>query len=126
MEDAQRENRFLKISNETILENFLSHKVHESFLIAVFYYFEPSSYSRETLDILATFPEVFLIGHTTADIFLPFIKNKIDNPDFFTKISNSSMLKNGGLAVFSLGEFKERINNLVVFDSLNLTEIMIE
>lgn len=126
MEDSHRESRFLKINNETVLENFLSHTVHQHFLVAVYYYFEQSSYSRETLETLSTFPDVFLIGHTTADIFLPFIKQKLNNSDFFSKISNSSALPNGGLAVFSLGEYSERITNFIVFDSLNVTEIMIE
>lgn len=126
MEDTQRESRFLKIANETVLDNFLSHTVHEHFLVAVYYYFEQSSYSRETLDTLSTFPEVFLIGHTTADIFLPYIQQKLNNSDFFTKISNSSALPNGGLAIFSLGSFADRITNFIVFDSLNATEIMIE
>jgi hypothetical protein len=69
---------------------------------------------------------MYIIAQMEGSKFIEFCRTHINNTDFISNITSDTRFANGGFAVFPFGTFSQRLSDLIVFDELNITNILLE
>ena len=123
MDEELKKAKVFNITNETQLRNFLS---HEDYCLGLFYYFNDTEVPDDMVSKMINYPEFILIGQVESTLIFPILVNFTNDTKFINEISNRDKFKYGGMAMMPPGDFNYKLSNTIVFDELNVTNMMVQ
>lgn len=123
LEEDFKKSKLFHIRNETQLKNLLS---NEDYVHGIFYYFNETDMTDEIIARLASYPDFILIAQVDSTILFPILQNFTNDSKFMNEISDRTKFKYGGMAMMPPGNFQYKLSNTIVFDELNVTNMMVQ
>lgn len=123
MEEDFKKSKLFHIRNETQLRNVLA---NEDYAHGLFYYFNETDMTDELITKLVNYPDYILIAQVDAQILFPILQNFTNDTKFMNEINDRTKFKVGGMAMMPPGDFQYKLSNTIVFDELNVTNMMIQ
>jgi hypothetical protein len=94
--------------------------------LGLFYYFNDTEIPEDMVSKMINYPDFILIGQVESSLIFPILANYTNDTKFISEISNRDKFKYGGMAMMPPGDFGYKLSNAIVFDELNVTNMMVQ